>query len=327
MQSARINNYHMFSNGPLVYTKSEVYQTEAEVLMRLADSVPAMLAYWDSEQRCRFANRAYEKWYGVSPSSLIGKHLTDLLGPMYPATQPYVEAALQGIPQSFERAIPDPGGGSPRIGQADYTPDIVNGVVKGFFVVVSDISERKRLEQDLRLAHELAEARASHDPLTGLANRPLIEESIRHAMALSDRNRDHCAVFYLDMDNFKQINDSLGHAAGDAVLCQTARRLEHALRRSDIVGRMGGDEFLVVIPELENEDQAVSLGRKLLHAVAAEPLAVADRSIATSFSLGIAIYPEHGETAHDLIACADKALYEAKHAGRNTYTVGVRAHR
>lgn len=324
MPSERSNNRHMFSNGPLIYATSEAYRTGAEVLTRLADSVPAMLAYWSGDQRCRFANRAYARWYGVSPSSLIGRHLTEILGPMYRDTLPYVEAALRGIPQHLERTMPDPDGGPARTGQADYTPDIVDGMVKGFFVVVTDISERKRLEQDLRAAQELAEARATHDPLTGLANRPLIEEAIRHAMALSDRSRDHCAVFYVDMDNFKQINDSFGHAAGDAVLCQTARSLEHALRRSDIVGRLGGDEFLVVIHDLESVDQAASLGKKLLHAVAAEPLVFAERTIAASFSVGIAVYPDHGETAYELMACADKALYEAKRAGRGTVAVGVR---
>jgi len=120
----------------------------------VVDRVPSMLAYWDLEQRCRFANRAYETWFGVAPEALIGKKLEELLGPIYPLNLPYIEAALRGEPQSFERLIPDPHGGTPRYSQASYIPHVVDGVVRGFVVQVADISPRKRLEDQLREANE-----------------------------------------------------------------------------------------------------------------------------------------------------------------------------
>ncbi len=133
--------------------------TDAEyaILRRVADAIPAMLAYWDSSQRCRFANRAYERWFGVTPESLIGRHIRELLGPLYALNLPYIEGALRGEAQEFEREIPDPAGGPPRHSQANYIPDVVDGVVRGFCVLVSDVSALKRAEQ----AHRASEAKFS----------------------------------------------------------------------------------------------------------------------------------------------------------------------
>jgi PAS domain S-box-containing protein len=109
-----------------------------------------MLAYWDSSLRCRFANRAYERWFGVTPESLIGKHISELLGPLYPLNLPYIEAALRGEAQEFEREIPDPAGGPARHSQANYIPDVADGVVRGFCALVTDVSALKRAESALR---------------------------------------------------------------------------------------------------------------------------------------------------------------------------------
>lgn len=133
---------------------SRAEPAESELLRTLVDKVSAMLAYWDSSLRCRFANRAYERWFGVSPEALIGKHISELLGPLYPLNLPYIERALRGEPQEFEREIPDPYGGPARHSLANYIPDIVDGVVRGFFVLVTDISAIKRAELALRESEE-----------------------------------------------------------------------------------------------------------------------------------------------------------------------------
>ncbi|MBK7862991.1 MAG: PAS domain-containing protein [Archangiaceae bacterium] len=116
---------------------------------QVVDGVPGMLAYWDHEQRCRFANLAYQDWFGISPEALLGKTLEELLGPIYPRNRPYIEAALRGEAQMFEREIPDRHGGPPRTSQAHYLPHVVEGQVLGFVVMVVDISNRKRLEAEL----------------------------------------------------------------------------------------------------------------------------------------------------------------------------------
>jgi PAS domain S-box-containing protein len=128
----------------------ERIRREAALLRRVVDKISAMLAYWDSDLRCRFANRAYERWFGISPEALIGTHIRDLLGPLYPLNLPYIEGALRGEPQAFEREIPDPFGGPSRHSLANYIPDVVDGEVRGFFVLVTDISEIKRAELALK---------------------------------------------------------------------------------------------------------------------------------------------------------------------------------
>lgn len=132
-------------------------RSELRLIRGVVDMIPAMLAYWNSSQQCVFANRAYERWFGVTPEWLVGRTMAELLGPIYPLNLPFIEGVLRGQPQSFEREIPDPKGGPPRYSQADYVPDIQGGVVHGFFVLVSDITQRKVMEDDLRLARNTAE--------------------------------------------------------------------------------------------------------------------------------------------------------------------------
>jgi PAS domain S-box-containing protein len=147
----------------------ETLRDELDLARAVVDMVPAMLAYWDASQHCLFANRAYEAWFGITPEALVGRTLADLLGPLYALNLPYIEAALRGEPQEFEREIPDPEGGPPRYSQANYIPDIDGSTVRGFFVLVSDITRRKQIEDDLRLSKTIAEdALARVKTLSGL---------------------------------------------------------------------------------------------------------------------------------------------------------------
>jgi PAS domain S-box-containing protein len=129
-------------------------RSELELLRAITGAVPSMLAYWDSDLRCRFANRAYEVWFGIAPEALRGKHISELLGPLYELNLPHINAVLRGEPQTFEREIPDPQGGPSRHSLAHYLPDVADGVVHGFFVLVNDISEIKRTELALRESEE-----------------------------------------------------------------------------------------------------------------------------------------------------------------------------
>ncbi len=123
-----------------------------EVLRLVVDAVPGMLAYWDRSQRCVFANHAYLRWFGVDPLAIIGKTMKELLGPIYPLNLPHIEGALRGARQEFERVIPDPAGGPPRYSLCVYVPHIEGGEVKGFSVLVSEITQQKATEAALREA-------------------------------------------------------------------------------------------------------------------------------------------------------------------------------
>lgn len=127
---------------------------EGELPRRALDKLSAMVAYWDADLRCRFANLAYKHWFGVTPGWLLGRHIRELLGPLYELNLPYIQGALRGEPQEFEREIPDPRGGPARHSLANYMPDVVDGQVRGFFVLVTDISAVKNTERALRQAQE-----------------------------------------------------------------------------------------------------------------------------------------------------------------------------
>jgi diguanylate cyclase (GGDEF)-like protein len=155
---------------------------------------------------------------------------------------------------------------------------------------------------------------AQHDALTGLPNRLLLNDRLAEAIALAHRRGKPLAVLFLDVDRFKAINDSLGHLAADRILRSVATRLSGALRQSDTVCRYGGDEFVIVLPEIEHMDDAEFVATKLLRAVA-EPHRVDAHDVTVTASVGVSLYPDHGRDAVTLIAHADAAMYDAKRAG------------
>jgi PAS domain S-box-containing protein len=171
----------------MVSDDREGVHLEHALLRQIVDRVPSMLAYWDAEQRCRFANRAYERWFGVSPETLLGKHISELLGPLYKLNLPYIEGVLRGEPQEFEREIPDPAGGPARHSKANYLPDIADGVVRGFFVLVSDISDIKRAQLALR------ESEAKFSGIISISSDAII--SIDHDQRITMFNRGAEKIF------------------------------------------------------------------------------------------------------------------------------------
>src|SRR3954467_7853248 len=152
---------------------------------------------------------------------------------------------------------------------------------------------------------------ANFDALTGLPNRMMAFDRIRQEIRRASRSAERFAVYFIDLDNFKNVNDSLGHKAGDELLIEVGRRLGAALRSSDTVARLGGDEFLVIAPEITDELQVKSVAERLLAAVA-EPIELFGRRLATQCSIGVAIFPESGSTVEALMVNADEAMYQAK---------------
>ncbi len=183
------------------------------------------------------------------------------------------------------------------------------GTVRYCDGIIADITERKRMEQAIR-------EMAYHDELTGLPNRKLLADRLAVALAKARRGQGRLALLYLDLDGFKDVNDQRGHAVGDALLREAARRLAAALRTSDTVARIGGDEFTVLVTDLASEAAAAEVARKLIR-VLARPFAVTSPALTVTASVGIAIYPSHGATEDALMSSADTAMYRAKAQGGN----------
>jgi two-component system, cell cycle response regulator len=180
---------------------------------------------------------------------------------------------------------------------------------------------------EVRLRHEEAlnaattfERLALQDPLTGLANRRLLNKQISAAIANARRQDTETAVIYLDLDGFKQVNDTAGHAAGDALLKNVARRLESVVREEDTVARVGGDEFMVALWHVCGESAVGRVAQRLVKEISM-PYLIDDRSIKVTTSAGVAIYPAHGIDTEALIKSADTALYGAKRDGKNGFRV------
>ncbi|HMA30908.1 MAG TPA: diguanylate cyclase [Casimicrobiaceae bacterium] len=185
------------------------------------------------------------------------------------------------------------------------------GQVTGAVMVFRDVSKARAREGEL--SHL-----AQHDFLTGLPNRMLLNDRLDQAIARARRHGRRVAVLFLDLDGFKHINDSLGHAVGDRLLQNTGKRLAAAVRASDTVSRQGGDEFVVVLCEVEDLQNVGRHAEKILAALSA-PHALAGRDTHVDASIGISFFPDDGNDAEALIKCADAAMYRAKENGRNTY--------
>lgn len=185
------------------------------------------------------------------------------------------------------------------------------GEVSHYVAILEDISERKAAEERMRYA-------ASFDRLTDLPNRGLFLDRLSQSLALARRERTLGALLFLDLDHFKQVNDQLGHAAGDELLIAVGRRLREVVREGDTVARLGGDEFTVILNRIREPANAAVIAGKILSALA-KPLVIAGTELTIGASIGIAIYPDHGEKVDALIEAADHAMYRAKNAGRQGY--------
>ncbi|MGZ5198443.1 MAG: diguanylate cyclase domain-containing protein [Telluria sp.] len=180
----------------------------------------------------------------------------------------------------------------------------------------------KELAQYSRMQQELA----LHDALTGLPNRRLLEDRIETAMQHAARSHAKAAVMYLDLDGFKAINDTYGHAYGDEILKMVSQRLLSSSRKEDTVARLGGDEFMVVLGEVHSLADAMGPAAKLVE-VLGEPFFINDLTLRLSTSIGISMFPDDAETVEALISIADYALYEAKRSGKNRFCTTTGCHR
>lgn len=296
---------------------AEQYSQEMAKLSQFLDSVianiPASVIVQDLEsQRILLANQQAERLFGGPGRSMIGQLPGECLAP----------AAADYLEQQLARGARSPKGHAAetrvdtargprtlrsrtllsqnREGQADYV-----------LFVAEDATEELA-------AHAQIHHMAHHDALTGLPNRTLFNERLRQALVRGSENAKLTAALCLDLDNFKNINDSLGHAFGDKLLRELGKRLRRELREHDTLARLGGDEFAVVLTGLEGRDAACNTAHRLINAIS-PPFQIEGHQFSVGVSIGIAIAPDDNDQAEQLLGYADMALYEAKRNGRNRY--------
>jgi diguanylate cyclase (GGDEF)-like protein len=259
--------------------------------------------------RFSYINPNAERRLGVPRETLYGKVLTEVRPFMIKSglIHKYREVVRTGIPYTCEVFIDD------EMIKATWLNVQVVRLGNGIAITSRDVTEHRRRSDHVNyLAH--------HDHLTGLANRTLLHERLRQAILRAQNHGNRVAVFLLDIDYFKQINDSLGHADGDVLLATVGQRLLSSVRESDTVARIGGDEFVIVMPEFRTVENVERCGHQIIRN-ASQPIEISGRKISLTLSVGVSIFPEGGRTAEELLRNADAAMYTVKDTGRNSLRV------
>ncbi|GHA20906.1 putative bifunctional diguanylate cyclase/phosphodiesterase [Oceanisphaera arctica] len=270
----------------------------------------------DIQGRVTFANPAARRLLGYQHDELLGIQFSAIRG-VEEAILPFENSELHLACLARRSIQDDQQWFSRRDGDrfpVEFTANPINDQgsdCPGMVLVFQDISERKQSEQQLAYL-------AQYDPLTGLANRDMFLKLLHQALSRTDRHQHTLALLFLDLDRFKQVNDTLGHEAGDQLLKLAAQRLQSRIRDGDTISRLGGDEFTVILEEVDHSRGPAVVAQKLID-VLAEPFMIKGHEVFIGTSIGIALYPNSADNAHALLKCADMAMYQAKACGRNNF--------
>ena len=291
---------------------------EKERIRVTLESIGDAVITTDGDGRVTYLNPVAEAMSGFEPAEAIGRYVAEVV-PLHDgeSLQPIRNPVAEALEQ---QRIVKPSNSASLVNRRQLRFEIEDtaapihdreGRTVGAVMVLRDVTAARAMM--LRLAHL-----AQYDALTGLPNRVLLFDRAQQALARASRDRSMLVLMYLDLDGFKDINDSLGHDAGDAVLVQFAQRMTAALRGSDTLSRQGGDEFVVLAPTVLDRAHAELLAAKLVE-LSSRPFHVGEHLLRITTSLGVAVYPEDGVTVDVLSRHADAAMYSAKRAGRNGY--------
>ncbi len=287
------------------FLTEQALRESEEKLRTVIEGFPVVLWVIDANGVFVLSRGAGLKLLGLGPDEVVGKSVFDMYRD-HPELIADIRRVLAGESFMSTRWV------GTLAFEIRYSPlRDRSGNMIGASGVAADVTERKTSEDRLAFL-------ASYDPVTMLPNRHLFMDRLAHAMQIADRNGTDVALLFIDLDFFKTINDTLGHAAGDALLVQVAQRLTAAVRTTDTVSRLGGDEFTIVLEGLNDGMDAAEAAQTVLAAVA-RPYQIMSRELFVSASIGIALYPADGTSAETLLMNADAAMYRAKESGRSTF--------
>ena len=282
---------------------------ENEYRILLDESSDPIFAFYPDGQY-RYVNWTFANGVGKKPEEIIGKKIWDIF-PQEEADKRFAVVRWvfeNGESKVIEVRVPRPDGDRYYMTTVKPILDDQHKVIS-IICISKEITERKIMEG--RLTHM-----AQHDTLTNLPNRVLFNDRLQHAVIQTKRDQTRLALMFIDLDNFKPINDAFGHQVGDLLLQTAAKRIQECIRESGTASRIGGDEFVVLLPTMEERD-ALVVAEKIRHSLN-QPFEFPDHpSLIISSSIGIAIYPDHGSDAIQLSKNADNAMYQAKKNGRN----------
>ena len=304
--SAVVSNYLM---NVLRRGHAQVQATEAR-LKEFLEEANDLIFSVKPDGQFLYANRAWERVLGYNRNKLSDLFLEDVIdADMRVKCMAEIEKATKG-----ERVDPLEGrlmtqGGETVDVEGTITCSFQNGEAGAVWVICRDMTMRKKAQEQLYFM-------AHHDQLTSLPNRLFFADRLRQAQALAKREKHKCGILYLDLDRFKIVNDTLGHAVGDILLQEVAKRLRSCVREVDTVARIGGDEFSIVLVNLGHVVDAEQVASKILKALA-KPVLAGENELYITTSIGISIYPDHDDDPEGLLKKADAAMYQAKEQGRN----------
>ena len=300
-----------------VRREAELALRASEARLRtIADTIPAMVAYVDAHEVYRFHNLAYDREFGRASLAVPGRTVRETMSEQrYRFLQPYIARVLAGETLIFEEQ--DQEDGAERTQEVTYIPQLGEDgeSVIGFHIMRQDITSQQREKKRLLKLAQL-------DQLTGLANRAGFLSRLDSAMRDAAIAHRLMALMYMDIDRFKPVNDTYGHAVGDKLLKAFSGRLTHALRAGDVVARLGGDEFTIIMEGLAREDDAAATATKIVQAMR-EPFELDGVTVSVSVSIGLSYYRDGPHDPEALLKQADMLLYQAKQAGRNTCRVAA----
>lgn len=283
------------------------------MLQSILDAIPNPIFYKDIDGVYLGCNKSLEKCVGLSRDEIIGKTVYEIAPHEWADQCSLTDKFLieTGECSPYEASVQYADGENKNVifskALFSESDQIINGVVG----TIIDITDRKKAEEKVKKL-------AYYDVLTGLPNRQLLKDRLDQHVARTKRCAENLGVLFVDLDRFKNVNDTLGHSLGDRLLQEVSERLKHCLRESDTVARLGGDEFVIILPSVKHEQYIADVADKLLD-VLSKPVDISGHDIYTSLSIGVAVYPYDGTTSDDLLKNADTAMYQAKEHGRNTY--------